>query len=291
MPKPKQPLTQHDIDLAIAKFERSLRSPGAKPKKPPTDDGKYLTIQFEPFPESEIPKIRDGEPIRIKTVFHAVELSFEDGYGSKFTCEYAVRPAVFGIAAQVAKSYPKYLVRDIEELAADLGISYKETKELLANQIARQTFIIRAKIGRFLHNELEKAIKLILNDLHLDAFAMGLSSYGYTLADSKDIEKTFGSYMRLRRGRIADVKHRGRPKGSKKFDPIEVEQMVVRVAEIEDRLEKKGSRITKNAIARGLYPQNSNALQQLNRFLTRYGISFTDLIGESRKTVRNRKKA
>lgn len=274
-------LSQADIDKALESLYQNLGIAGkVEPSSKVEDDGKYLTFQTKPFPESPINQIREGKPIKIKTVFHAIELSIEDQFGGTFTCEYYMRKTANHIADGLSELYPKYSKVELERAAKENGHTFEETKAAMAYYIAKQIFEIRGSVARFFHEQLEPTLKVVLSDLIVDAELCGLAKYGYKLVNASEYDKTQKAYNQMRRQRVTVIKGKGRPAGTLSIDEAIFNKFLEDSIAILSELESSCKRTTKHALARKLYPQNSNPLQQLNRFLKRYKITFEQLIQE-----------
>jgi hypothetical protein len=279
-------LTQEDIDKAterLQSFFQRLTETSEKEKSSSRtikDDGKHLTFQSKPDPNSPIDQIRKGKPLKIKTIFHAVEVEIKDQFGGVFTCEYHIRETIKSITNGLGKSYPTYSKADIEKTANLIGKDYEETKTELADNIAQRIFDMRLAVAKFFHDQLEPTLKTVLDDLITDAELKGLEKYGYQLARASDYEKVQKNYLQLRKKRVEIIKGKGRPKGSLIIDEAEFNQIIEKINGFIREIKNKNQNITKHAVAKKLYPQNSNPLQQINRFLKRYEITFQQIIDE-----------
>ena len=89
-------ITQEDIDKAIERlveFYSTKKTQGGKSSvRKIKDDGKHLTIQLKPDPNSPIDQIREGKPIKIKTIFHAIEIEIKDQYGARKPMDMTLQP-------------------------------------------------------------------------------------------------------------------------------------------------------------------------------------------------------
>lgn len=277
-------LTQEDIDKALDSLYRILGIiPGKiKPKtwSKAEDDGKWLTFQTIPYPESPIPKIRDGEPIKIKTVFHAIELKIEDQFGGVFECEYYMRKTANHIADGLSKVYPRISKAELEKAARENGRTYEEAKTAAAQFIAERIFEIRGTVAKFFHDHLESTLKVVLSDLIIDAELCGMERYGYKLATVAEYDQTLRAYTQLRRNRVDIIPGKGRPQGSTPTSWAELDRFLKQCSVCYDDLKINNKRVSKHALARKMYPNNSNASQKLTRFLNRYQITFDQVIEE-----------
>lgn len=102
--------------------------------------------------DSPFDKIRRGEPIRIKTIFHSVDVEIEDKFGGKFSSTYEIIEAVDKLTDFLRTSFPNYTKQYIEQLAKDSGESYEETKSILIKSTAKRIFDGRIAIAKFFHN-------------------------------------------------------------------------------------------------------------------------------------------
>lgn len=279
-------LTQKDVDEAIERlhsFYTSLTKQNVNDELPPRkiiDDGKHITIRLKQDPYSSIDQMREGKPIKVKTIFHAVEVRIEDEHGGDFTCEYHIRETVNKIIDCLIPLYPKYSKAHLEKIAKSTEKDYEEVKTAVADSIAQKVFEIRIAIAKFFHEQLEPTLKIVLEDLIVDAGLCGLEKYGYQLSHASDFEKFQGKYSKLRKKRIEIIKGKGRPKGASFLDKESLEKMIERIFGFISELKSKNQTVTKHAVARKLYPQNSNPLQQFDRFMKRYQITFQQIIDE-----------
>ncbi len=228
-------ITQKDIDKAIERLESFYRNSTKQTKneksvvKKIKDDGRHLTILFKPEPHNPFDQIREGKPIEIKTIFHAVEVEIKDHFGGTFTCEYHIRETIQGILDHLPSFYPKYSKAEIEKLAKQFEKDYEKTKAILAHSIAQQIFELKGTVGGFFHSHLELTLKTVLEDLIVDAELAGLKKFDYQLSHASDYEKFQKKYLQLRRNRVKIIKDKGRPKGSKSIDETEFYQIIVKI--------------------------------------------------------------
>ena len=138
-------------------------------------------------------------------------------------------------------------------------------------------------MGRFLHDQLEPALKMMLDDLVEDASLYGFSQYGGKLVDPKVVDRMSRSYIQLRKKRtnmVGGVGKRGKA-------PISVEDVVRFMEEVLTKmkeLEEAGSRITPNAVARKVIGiRHSNPLKAFKDKLKKYDITFDDLKNEHQR--------
>lgn len=278
-------ITQEDVDKAIETLQELL-SQLAKNKddnksfRKLEDDGHYLIIQGSPIKDSSITQFKEGKPIKIKTVFHSVDVEIKDSYGGTFSCTYEIREPVNTIADFLKKSFPKYSEEHIKRFAQQNGETYDETKKRLIFGIAEKIYFGRMAIGGFFHNELKKVIEIVIEDFIKDAELFALSEFGYKLSNAKQFDKiNDNDYQKLRKQRIKVINGKGRPQG-KSLTQEEFDDFLGRFNKVVQELETRKRKITKNAVARKLYIGHSNPVQQLNRFFERYEVTFETVFEE-----------
>lgn len=219
----------------------------------------------------------------MKAVFHAIEENLEDGYGGVLKCTYHVRDTIDGLFKWILDKYPRATVDEIQDIADEQGTSFEEAKRSVAFAIAEREIWIRVKMGRFLHDQLEPALKMMLTDLVEDAGLYGFSQYGSKFVNPKDVDRMCRGYIQLRKKRtnmVEGVGKRGKA-------PIPVED-VIRFMEIVftkmRELEEAGSKITPNAVARKVIGiRHSNPLKAFKDKLKKYDITFDDLKNEHQR--------
>lgn len=282
-------ITQEEIDEAVKnRYEsfRNLSAPNKDDIKPikVEDDGHYLTIQMPPFKDSPIDQIRRGEPIRIKTVFHSVDVEIEDEFGGKFSSTYEIIDSVNKLTEFLNTSFPNYSKQDIERLAEESGKSYEETKNGLIQYTAEQIFEGRIAIAKFFHKEVKEILKIVIDDLITDAQFYAMSLFGYRLVDGTDFGKRLPKfYEKKRKERIKIISGKGRPQG-KSLSREEHDNFIEQIKNAFQELETKRQKITKTAVARKIYTGHSNPVQQLNRFFKRYDfINFNEILQNYQK--------
>lgn len=209
-------ITQADIDETLGKLEsyyRNLLNPtGNLPTRKRSrsrkvrDNGKYMILRTKPDPNSPINQIREGKPIKIKTIFHAVELELKDKFGGTFICEYYIQDTIKVITDGLAKAYPPITKSELEELAKQNNKSYEETKKLIAFSFAQNIFDMRTTVAKFFHDQLEPTLKIVLQDLIIDTELIGIEKYGYKLAKASDYEKVQKYYSQMRKQRMTILK-------------------------------------------------------------------------------------
>jgi hypothetical protein len=70
-----------------------------------------------PIPDSPFDQFREGKPVKIKTIFHSVDVEIDDGSGGKFSATYEIKELVNKLTEFLKSSFPAYSKRQIEELA------------------------------------------------------------------------------------------------------------------------------------------------------------------------------
>lgn len=133
-------------------------------------------------------------------------------------------------------------------------------------------------IGRFFHDELEKTLKIVIDDLIRDAELYTLSQFEYKLASASEFDKKSSKeYQKIRKQRVNVLSGKGRPQG-KSLSKEEFKNFIKQIEDIFRELEAKKQKITKTAVARKFYIGHSNPVQQLNRFFKRYDFVTFDIM-------------
>lgn len=207
---------------------------------------------------------------KVKTVFHSVDLEIEDIYGGKLSCTYEIRPTVEKIVDFLKTIFPKVTKEQIAEITGESGENYEEARKKLIYIFAEKIFYGRMAIGRFFHDELEKTLKIVIDDLIRDAELYTLSQFEYKLASASEFDKKSSKeYQKIRKQRVNVIVRKGRPQG-KSLSQEELDNFLKQIETVFRELEAKKQKITKTAVARRLYIGHSNPVQQLNRFFERY---------------------
>lgn len=276
-------ITEKDMQEARESFQKLLSEfreignigKASQSNKEPNeieDNDDYMIIKLRGGRE-----FRGQNSIKMKTIFHSVEVKFEDRDAGVFTCNYNIRNALSRLNEWILDKYPPTTSRDIQRIADARQISFDVAKKQIALAYAEAEFWMRIEMAKFLHEQLEPALKIVIGDLVEDAALYGLSRYGCKLANAKDFDKTTKGYTGLRKKRthiITDVGKRGKaPISLQEFTSF-VEMIFTKMGE----LESAGKKITPNAVARKIIgDKHSNPLKAFKDKLRRYEVTFEEL--------------
>ncbi|HEX8492997.1 MAG TPA: hypothetical protein VF658_09165 [Pyrinomonadaceae bacterium] len=281
MTSERLPLSDEDIKEARKQFENFIRMMTAAGKKLASDTSATNSSSESRNNDYYMEvTLTDGREMKLKTIFHAVEKSIEDRHGGVFKCTYHMRNTVNGLFEWLLGHYPRASVNEIQAIADERKISFDEAKKSIALHIAEREFWIRLSMARFLHEQLEPALKIMLTDLVEDAGLYGLSHYGIKLVNPKDIDRVSKGYIRLRKKRTNIIEGVGK-RGKAAVSAEEVIEFMETVFAEMRELEKAGRKITPNAVARKIISYNhSNPLKAFKDRLNKYDITFDDLKNE-----------
>lgn len=270
------PLTEEEIKEARRQFHNLLQimvTAGKKSASTTSTSNSELRNNDYYF-EAEL---RDGRKMKLKTVFHAIEVSIEDKHGGVFKCSYHMRDTVDRLYEWLWDQYPRVTVDEIQSMADERKISFDEAKKSMALSIAETEFWIRINMARFLHEQLEPTLKIVLSDLVEDASLFGISHYGIKLVNPKDIDRVSKDYIQLRKKRTNIIEGVGKRRKA----PVpaeEVIQFIKTVVATMRELENASKKITSNAVARKVIGYNhSNPLKAFKDKLNRYHLTFDGL--------------
>lgn len=276
----RTPLSEIDIHEARKKFQNFMRMAAAAGKKLTPPDPSMPSFESRNNDYYLETTLKDGRTIKLRTVFHAIEETVEDIYGGVLKCSYHMKDTVDGLYKWILTQYPHTTVEEIQSYADEKNIPYEEAKKTIALIIAEKEFWIRIAMARFLHEQLEPTLKLMLDDLVTDASMFGVSQYGTKLDDPKVINRMSNSYIQLRKKRSNIVEGVG--KRGKERVPVDEVLKFMEIVIIKMReLEEAGRKITPNAVARKVIGYNhSNPLKVFKGKLKKYELTFDDLINE-----------
>ena len=285
-------LTEKDIQEARDMFRAFLEAIAAT-----HDKAKYYETREIDHQETHFTiKYKDGTRVRgkdsleIKTVFHAVEVKIEDGYGGILSCTYNVRNTIEGLYKWVLDKYPEVTIDELQEYADEQQISFDEAKKKMAFIIAEKEYWIRLKMARFLHEQLEPAMKIMLSDLVDDAGLYGLSEYGDKLDSAKDFDRAVKPYLQLRKKRINVIRRVGE-RGKALLSAVEVSAFKEKVLASMAELERAGKKLNPHAVARKVITDShSNPLKAFKDKLKKCGYTFEELKQEysAKSELKNR---
>jgi hypothetical protein len=285
----RTPLSETDMHEARKKFQTFMRMVAAAGKKlAPPDPSKpsFESRNNDYYLETTL---KDGRTIKLRTVFHAIEETVKDVYGGVLKCSYHMRDTVDGLNEWMLTQYPHTTVEEIQSYADEKNIPYEEAKKRIALIIAEKEFRIRIEMARFLHEQLEPTLKIILADLVTDASMFGISQYGTKLANPKDINRMSKDYIKLRKRRSNMVEGVGK-RGKERVPVDEVLKFMEIVFTKMRELEEADRKITPNAVARKIIGYNhSNPLKAFKGKLNKYDLTFGDLRGEYQRAKNEQK--
>jgi hypothetical protein len=268
-----------DIQRARQKFQYYLRmiSKAANKSVTPEEAASFEKRNNDFYLETTL---KDGRQIKLRTVFHAKEVNIEDHYGGIFKCSYHMMDTVNGLYKWLQDQPPLFTVDEIQKYADENNESYDSAKELIALRIADAEFWIRIEMAKFLHEQLEPTLKIVLSHLVEDAGLFGFSQYGMKFVNPKDIDRLSKDYVKLRKKRtnvIMGVGKRGKSVVSLEEFTEFTEQVFSKFRELEDA----GRKITSNAVARKMISQNhSNPLKAFKDRLKKFDLTFDELSTE-----------
>lgn len=272
-------LSLDDIQKARHRFQYYLRtvSNAAKKTVSSEDASSFEKRNNDFFLETTL---KDGRQIKLRTVFHAIEVNIEDTYGGILKCSYHMMNTVNGLYKWLLEQPPLVTVDDIQKYAAENNVTYDAAKELIALRIAESEFWIRIEMAKFLHQQLEPTLKIMLAHLAEDAGLFGFSHYGMKFVNPKDFDRLSKDYIQLRKKRtnvIMGVGKRGKAAVSLEEFTEFTEMVFSKFRELEDA----GRKITSNAVARKMISQNhSNPLKAFKDRLKKFELTFDELTSE-----------
>ncbi len=136
---------------------------------------------------------------KLKLVFDPVTCTVEDAYGGVLTCTYDIGRTLVGLSREFQKM----------EVTEDEIVNYaKDDETEIDTAMAKFAFrheaemFSRSKAGRFLHEQLQPALKELLVQLVDEAYLTGVREYGIELVQPA---KTF---EQIGRKHIAHIKRR-----------------------------------------------------------------------------------
>ncbi len=282
--KDSEGITQEDIDAA---FYYLTNLPYGNSKNPPqvVDDGKYIIFQDEPDPNSPYEYIREGRPLKVKTAFHAIEGEIEDVRGGKLSYSYAPGKALDSLLNLYRENFPSVSKSDIEFYASATGKEFATAKKDAALNIARKCMIARLEMARFLHEQLEPTLQIVLNDLINDAFLFGSRDLGQFVDGAKQMERVNKPYLNHRKKRIKNIKNAGRQKGEKEtIYPQDCELFKKKVLYAMQKVAAEG-KIQKGKIADEIwrdirFGRKTGGHQKLARELEKHGLDYDEILEE-----------
>jgi hypothetical protein len=279
MTSERVPLTEEEIKEARRQFHNFLQimtAAGMKRASTTSTDSGELKNNDYYFEGS----LKDGRKMKFKTVFHAIEVSIDDKHGGIFKCSYNMRNTVDRLYEWLWDQHPDLTVDEIQSIADERKITFDEAKKSLALSIAETEFFIRIHMARFLHEQLEPSLKIVLNDLIEDASLYGVSHYGVKLVDPKDIDRASKDYIQLRKKRTNIIEGVGKRRKAS-VPAEEVIKFIKNVVAAMRELENAGKKITSHAVARMVIGYNhSNPLKVFKDKLNKYHLTFDGLKGE-----------
>jgi hypothetical protein len=274
----RSPLTEEELNEARKQFNSFLRMTAAAGKKraSATDTSTSSSESRNNDYHMEV-TLTDGREVKLKTIFHAIEVSIEDKRGGVFKCSYHMRNTVDSLYEWILDKHPDVTVDEIQRMADEEKKSFAEMKKLLAFSIAESEFWIRMKMARFMHEQLQPTLEMVLADLVEDTALYGMSEYGYKLTNPKDLEKDAKAYISLRKKRSNIIEGIGKRKKAL-ISTEEISEFIEKVFASMQELDSAGKKITSHAVARKVIGANhSNPLKAFKDKLKKYGFVFEDM--------------
>ena len=158
---------------------------------------------------------------KIVFAFDPISIRVEDIYGGTFHGTYEIGRAL----GALSEKFQKIKVFDDDEIAdharqknispdeATLGIALRHVEADISSKI---------KAGRFLHEQLQPAIKQMLAELLDEAYLKGVLEYGFELIEpGKTFEKLGREHIKNRKGRLGLVRSVGRPESWSRKELLE----------------------------------------------------------------------
>jgi hypothetical protein len=274
------PLSENDIQEAREFLENILS--GQSKRRKGTHSNKTV-CEIENHVDHMIVRLKNGHEIhgqkivKMKTVFHSVEVDVEDRYGGVLNCTYNIKNTISGLHGWLQDKYPPATVNDIQRIADEEGISFDLAKRRLALTIAEAEIRIRIEMARFLHEQLKPTLQIVLSDLVEDAAMYGLSLYGCKLDKADDFDQVTKSYAQYRKKRANIIRSIG-DRGKARVSSEEVDEFIRSVLRTMGELKDSGRRITNNAVARKIIGStHTNPLKAFKDKLKKYGLTFEGL--------------
>lgn len=278
MTNERSPLSEEEINEARRQFHSFLQMMAVAGKKraSATDTS---TSSSESRNNDYYMKVtlKNGRETKLKTIFHAIEVSIEDKHGGVFKCSYHMKNTVDSLYKWILDKHPDATVDEIQRMADEEKKSFTEMKKLLAFSIAESEFWIRMKMARFMHEQLQPTLEMVLADLVEDTALYGMSEYGYKLTNPKDLEKDAKAYISLRKKRSNVIEGIGKRKKAL-ISTEEISEFIEKVFASMQELDSAGKKITSHAVARKVIGANhSNPLKAFKDKLKKYGFVFEDM--------------
>lgn len=127
--------------------------------------------------ETPITRRRDSPFLRKATlVFDPITVTLEDAYGGTFSCTYDISRALLGLQKQFQNM--EVTDSEIAAFAESENIPFDEAMQRAAFLYVEAEIFSTLGTGRFLHTELESALKQILSELLDVAFLRATREYG-----------------------------------------------------------------------------------------------------------------
>jgi len=279
-------IDKKDIDKAIKSLIRYIATSGKTKNEKQnsreiTDNGKHIFFHYELDPNSPYDQIREGKPIQIKTVFHAVEGEIEDSFGGKLSYTYSMKATAGGLYDSYRQNFPSVSKSDIDEYAKVANKDFAAAKKEITFNIAERCILDRIELAKYLHTELEPTLKIVLGHLIDDALLSVFSGFTQAINGSQQLERTLKPYLNYRKERTKIVRRPGRQKGFKEeVYPEDGEIIKRKVLSAMQKLSVKGYG-AKEKVAKELYPNEfSNPHQKLDRKLKSFGFSYQEILNE-----------
>lgn len=209
---------------------------------------------------------------KITLVFDPISIRLEDIYGGVFQGTYDISRTLVALSEE----FQKTKVFDDDEIAAyalQKNISIDEAMFGIALRHVEADIFSKVKAGRFLHEQLQPAIKELLGELLDEAYLKGVSEYGLEVAETTKTFERFGrEHIKNRKSRSSLVRPVGRPESWSKEELLEQ----VRTA---TSSQKKMPTLAKVAEAMN-YGGLSGGANALGKLLKRHSIDWKTLKNE-----------
>jgi hypothetical protein len=216
------------------------------------------------------------QKIKYKTVFDPIAIKLEDTYGGVFTCSYDIRLTLVGLC----KKFQEH-----EDASDDEIISFAETENIsrdeamarIAMRYLEAEMFSKIKAAKFLHNQLQPALKELLDELLDEAYLQGALEYGIELIEPAKIFEMIGrEHIKQRKKRSGLVRAPGHPRTWNK------EELLVKVR---TAMQKQKRMPTLLDIAKTLkYGSLNDGASALGKLLKRHSIEWKEIRKEWKET-------
>jgi hypothetical protein len=144
-------------------------------------------------------------------VWDPIQLTLNDVYGGKLTCTYDISETLAGLSKEFSKQ-EHFTDSDVEEFARAQEIQIDEAMSRVAFRYVEAEIFSRLKAGKYLHEQLQAALKQMLVELVDEAFLKGIAEYGVEVVQpSKTLERLWREQLAHRKKRSGLVPRPGHP--------------------------------------------------------------------------------